>query len=429
MSSLIVKLGRILRALWLQTGIAIICLLLLDAALSLVLRAAAPANRDSRILADGYHNASWVPEYFADLAGAWVRWLPYAYWIGKPYRSRYLNIGADGLRATIAESRPSEHSGAAFRIFMFGGSTMWGEGSRDAYTIPSWLQRMLDAGNYRAQVINYGQDGYVSSQEMILLFEQLQRGNIPGLVVFYDGFNDSTAAMLDGAAGQTFGEANRRDEFNAFNQWASDDSVLYRRAAAALARNSGLGRLARKILIRLAPNRFRERKGELVAWKAAPGSAQSPRLQEEVVTTYLANKHLIEAAGRSFGFKCLFFWQPTVWTKTRLTAYEADQKWLPGEKEFMDGVYSRLAAIAQREAIHDLSGVFGDSEQPYYIDDAHLTEAGNRVVAQAMLPYVLGILQEGSRGSGPPRAAHATANVTAFAPGASRPQAGIELPR
>src|SRR5579883_1614090 len=189
MSSLIVKLGRILRALWLQTGIAIICLLLLDAALSLVLRAAAPANRDSRILADGYHNASWVPEYFADLAGAWVRWLPYAYWIGKPYRSRYLNIGADGLRATIAESRPSEHSGAAFRIFMFGGSTMWGEGSRDAYTIPSWLQRMLDAGNYRAQVINYGQDGYVSSQEMILLFEQLQRGNIPGLVVFYDGFN------------------------------------------------------------------------------------------------------------------------------------------------------------------------------------------------------------------------------------------------
>ncbi len=51
-----------------------------------------------------------------------------------------------------------------------------------------------------------------------------------------------------------------------------------------------------------------------------------------------------------------------MWTKVKLTPYEAEQKWLPGEKEFMGGVYERIGALAGREHIHDLSGVFGTSE-------------------------------------------------------------------
>ena len=37
----------------------------------------------------------------------------------------------------------------------------------------------LDGTSYDTTVINYGQDGYVSTQEMIFLFEQLQNGERP----------------------------------------------------------------------------------------------------------------------------------------------------------------------------------------------------------------------------------------------------------
>ncbi len=60
----------------------------------------------------------------------------------------------------------------------------------------------------------------------------------------------------------------------------------------------------------------------------------------------------------------------------------------------MGGVYERIGALAGREHIHDLSGVFGTSEEPYFIDDAHITEAGDHVVAQAMHPYLLEVLEQ-----------------------------------
>ena len=103
---------------------------------------------------------------------------------------------------------------------------MWGEGARDGYTIASWLQRFLDQTPYHTQITNFGQEGYVSTQEMIVLFEQLQKGNIPDIVIFYDGFNDAGSAMCNGVAGSSYDERNRRTEFRVFNQWASDDSLL-----------------------------------------------------------------------------------------------------------------------------------------------------------------------------------------------------------
>ena len=134
--------------------------------------------------------------------------------------------------------------------------------------------------------------------------------------------------------------------------------------------------------------------------EVGPGG-ESTKVQDEVVNRYLANKCIVDALGRSFGFKCLFFWQPTVYTKANPTRYEAAQGWLPGDKEFLDGIHQRIATLAEEEQIHDLSAVFGNSAQPYFIDEAHLTEQGNRVVAQGMLPYVLAAIKEKAEETSP----------------------------
>ena len=72
---------------------------------------------------------------------------------------------------------------------MFGGSTMWGAGARDDYTIPSFLSKMLtQAFPGRIRVVNYGRSGFVSTQERILLFQALQHGCRPQIAIFYPGF-------------------------------------------------------------------------------------------------------------------------------------------------------------------------------------------------------------------------------------------------
>src|SRR5271170_7238079 len=210
--------------------------------------------------------------------------------------------------------------------------------------------------------------------------------------------------MSNGVAGVSFDENDRRTEFRVFNLWANDNALLFKETAFAALSHSGFGQLAKRILLRLAPDRFRELKGQMVTVdrnsEVGPGG-ESTKVQDEVVNRYLANKRIVEALGRSFGFKCLFFWQPTVYTKANPTRYEAAQGWLPGDKEFLDGVHERIAAIAEEEQIHDLSAVFGNSAQPYFIDEAHLTEQGNRIVAQGMLPYVLAAVKEKAEEASP----------------------------
>ena len=97
---------------------------------------------------------------------------------------------------------------------MFGDSTIFGEGARDDYTIPSQLRRMLEAASYCAKVTNFGQDAYVSSRELLMPQVQLRRGKLPDLATFYDGINDSESARMQGEAGLAFYEESRRKEFN-----------------------------------------------------------------------------------------------------------------------------------------------------------------------------------------------------------------------
>jgi lysophospholipase L1-like esterase len=83
---------------------------------------------------------------------------------------------------------------------MFGGSTTFGEGQRDEYTIASWLARLAEEAGTPIRIVNYGQRGWTHFQEMIL-FEQLAAaGPPPDVALFYDGANEINAQTL-GAKG------------------------------------------------------------------------------------------------------------------------------------------------------------------------------------------------------------------------------------
>ena len=82
-----------------------------------------------------------------------------------------------------------------YRIFMVGGSTMFGAGATsDETTIPGYLQNLLNEKDFEfnIEVINSGIQGADSDSELKLIKQKLVHYH-PDLVIVYDGWNDLRA--------------------------------------------------------------------------------------------------------------------------------------------------------------------------------------------------------------------------------------------
>jgi len=338
---------------------------------------------DKRHKADSYGDAEWVREYFKKhLAGSIMRWESYVYWRCRPFQGEYVNVNEQGLRHTVNHARTAQKASVPLRIFMFGGSTLWGTGVPDEYTISSLLSGLLHEKGFSVDVTNFGALGYVSTQGLITLIRQLQCGNVPDVVVFYDGFNDVWAGYQLGQAGLPLNEVNRRKEFNLLNAKQTDfpAAVFFHHALPAVNRlqKTGLFRPRR------VP-KFKER-----SWPID--------LPKKVVQTYANNVRVVEALGKEYGFKALFYWHPTIYDKKWLTDYERKQKEIvvPLESFFVTtyGRINEAGELSENAMFHNISGIFAEIKDPLFIDAVHLADRGNRIVAERMSEDVAVVLAE-----------------------------------
>ncbi len=128
---------------------------------------------------------------------------------------RLMNVDSVGHRRT-AGNGVALGAKDTVRLFFFGGSTMWGTDLRDNATIASIAAQQLAAAapkGVAVEITNFGETGYAFTQELIELELQLRSGNVPDVVLFYDGINDMAAAGQYGAAGVSQNESNRSREF------------------------------------------------------------------------------------------------------------------------------------------------------------------------------------------------------------------------
>ena len=193
---------------WLILGITLFLLVLLEIIFSIAFLVRDHVTvSDSRILdaqsqREEDRDTPWRNEYAKEMEENSLRWEPYIYWRRKPYEGKYININSDGIRLTTPSQTSPDQAGRSLRVFMFGGSTMWGTSARDACTIPSFLSKALKGRGKRIEIINFGETGYVSTQEVITLLLQLRKGNVPDIVIFYDGENDTYSAYQNEIAEQ-----------------------------------------------------------------------------------------------------------------------------------------------------------------------------------------------------------------------------------
>ena len=77
-----------------------------------------------------------------------------------------------------------------YRIIIFGGSTVEGDGAEDVSSnLASHLKKRLSKRISNVEVINAGVGGYRSRQQLLYYITELYLYN-PDLVIFYDGWND-----------------------------------------------------------------------------------------------------------------------------------------------------------------------------------------------------------------------------------------------
>lgn len=394
---------RLVRNAWLLLGITLLLIFVVEGGLSLVSLvyhhlSARPTSANLNRRADAYPDSAWVNDYYGELDTMSAQWRPYVYWRTAPHTGKYINIDADGYRFDPAAEVRTTGPGPVLRIFMFGGLTLWGMGARDAFTIPALLNRELRRKGVVADVTNFGEFGYVTTQEVITLLLQLRNGNIPDLVIFYDGINDVESAFQQGVAGIPENEAHRVEEFNLSNPDRTKQlsRLFLRTQLQQLANRSHVVAVLRNVARALGISR-REVSSDTSA--VARGSSSDALLAEQVVDRYRGNLELVTVLAAHYGFNCLFYWQPTIYRKTNLTEFERTLlkvRWVAPLGRFtltVDSVVrANMPALRSHYQLHDVSDVFLPTTAPIYVNPYHLSESGNGRIAEIMTNDILTLL-------------------------------------
>lgn len=368
------RIGAIYRTIALLVFNTLVLLLLIEGVSALILagRETSPeqqvqAFKDKLLRLEYYAGQDWSKTYWDEHMRAVDHWQyqPYTLWRTSPFTGDLIHVDADGRRATpksdCAADRP--------RVYTFGGSTMWGYGVPDWGTIPAYIQAGLD----NACVVNYGEMGFNSTQSLIQLVKLLETGDVPDVVIFYDGSNDVTAAHRNSQPGAHF----------------SEEAVA---PAMEKALNADTPR----------PSTLRTLIADSATYRLLVGSAQvEPKwalppfdtaLMDGVENTYLANLRAVSALAMEYDFEFYAFLQPVLPLKDKPNNPEQQMfLWdMPGGlPELFQAVYPRWQAAAVTEPyLHDLSNALDGQPYPVWIDFNHLTPWGNLAVSDAMLKVI-----------------------------------------
>jgi lysophospholipase L1-like esterase len=381
-----IKAWDALHAFWIIIGISLAMLLLMETCVRV-------ADRSSPRTPAGKPQVSlpWYADYTRDYdATRSQRWKSYVYFGRLPsYKGRYINIDSLGHRVTPQPATPAVPSA---KVFFFGGSTLWGTDQRDDHTIPAEASRRLQAlagPGRRIEVSNLGETGYVTTQDFLALLLELRAGNIPDVVVFYDGINDVGTTVQFGTAGLPQNESKRSAEFalgraidrSGYEQGFGKDMKAWRALSAEALKQSALYNWAQS-------KKPRPQLKYIAADSAARGAAR----------VYVANMRAVEALARMYGFDVLYVWQPNLHsTQKVLTPFESALMRSIKASEFDNRIRetqlllpaildTAMASVAPGRFIDESSLFRGDTLAVFTDRIGHNTEAAVPTIVDGFWP-------------------------------------------
>lgn len=323
-----------------------------------------------------YRHQEWAEEYWREFPRAESnRYAPWVMWRRRPFNGNTINVNEEGLRVTPGAECGSD----AYKVFAFGGSTMWGEGAPDWATIPAYLQEGLASARTESVcVINFGEAAFVSTQGVIELLLQLRAGNIPHLVIFYDGINDVIAS---GSAGKAGVHQNLDDIALRFKGGQSQHPLLL------WLQGFYLFTLFERFTLEELTTRQ-----EGITFEELGVDAET--LAGETVQTYLGNYEIVDALAQSYGFDYYFFWQPAIMVgdkpltpEEEIFKHEIDH--FPTITNLFEPTYRRMEKVTtDYPHLYYIADIFDEIETQLWIEHTHITPEGNKMIAERMLEVI-----------------------------------------
>jgi len=318
-----------------------------------------------------YQDKDWAEEFW-DTPQPPARFHPYSLWHTETNEDKYRNFDEQGFRIT-----PNvQCDEGAYHIYMFGGSTTWGDGTPDWGTIPAYLQNMFNDTDQMICMHNMGQRAFHATQEVVELTNQLQLGVRPDMVIFYDGINE-IGNMIE------MGEPWLPSSILRRLLWEDVDPFV--KLVSATNTYTFLIKYFKSPYAKPPVTRYSDEKAE--------------QLMQQTIDIYINNYHIVEALSKQFDFEFKFFWQPTIAYKKPLTEDEQSilEMYVPrmGPLYFEDNMEVILSIHQRMEEMADdfdhlvyIGDAYEQHSGQLYFDIWHVTPEGNEIVAREIFDVV-----------------------------------------
>lgn len=322
---------------------------------------------DPRADGEGMAAYPWRDAYFDELNSLSYDYSPYVLGRLGTNHGEFINTTPDGRHSYVPEAAIED---GAVDIWFFGGSTMFGEGQRDEYTIPSYVARTAEERGLVVRPHNIAQQGLVAWQELLIFERELARRPAPDMVVFYDGTNDYNT-QLEGPDADPV-------HYDSGDFWGQVEprGLPLPQGAALPEPTAWQSYVETSAVTKVLRNVF----GIDAAGAAGDGVTEVTEPEDVVDQTrdvYLRAVDLATFLAEEHGITPFFFWQPV---------------------QLDPGTPYRVLAEGLPDPVIDLSAVLDDPPAPVFIDGGHTNELGAELVAEAMYPHLAPTIDRESEG-------------------------------
>lgn len=288
---------------------------------------------------------------------------------------------------------PKQKESGECRIFITGGSVAFGYGVTQKYLYTTVMENLFakEYPHSKTRVICAGVCGYCSVQERIMI-ENLILSLSPDYIVMFSGWNDLIFGGYRGI------DILMENDFCGFK------NRIERNTQKNLIDPPNYNDYIFKIhyLIDNVFYQYKYRNKKLL-WKDINDKSFTP---ESVVYTLLRNVHIISDLSKRFNFRFIFYLQPSIFsTKKKLSDYEKlftkeDEKITVGLPEYTQKVYTLYEKLLPRDAAEngyyyiDGDDAIANETKSVFIDEAHLGDRGNRLIANHLFNEIKKLMKE-----------------------------------
>jgi len=272
-----------------------------------------------------------------------------------------INVNSDGFRGSELQNNPD------YRIFLIGGSTMFGVGSTsDSTTISGYLQQKIstELPEHNIEIINAGTPKAYSFTESNLIKNKLLEYN-PDLLIIYDGWNDLTI--------------DYDHYFDAVDYKLMDQIIR-------LIRQSDY--VTPAVLLKWYFN-YQHDNVNIIKFNHV-------NIEQKVSLWSNAWAEICNLQDE-YNFKTVIMIQPIVGTGNKLLSLEEQQHFLHYDHESQIHYYQLYADKLPKlnsacTATYDLRNVFDSFSETIFYDSGHVGDFGNDIIAERIYDEIVHIV-------------------------------------